>query len=126
MADNLSAPASGASLATRELPDGAHAGKVVVVGADGETLSPATDPALYELACILRRIADGIGQLMPDSAGRLRVAAETLGTLSTITTVTTVATVTNMAQIGGIAANQSMLALTLGNESDLRRNVVIS
>lgn len=73
-----------------------------------------------------RRIAEltnRIGFISPDTAGRLRVAAETLGTLSTITTLTTLS---NQANIGGYAANQQMIALTLGNESALRRNVVIT
>lgn len=84
---------------------------------------------LEELAIRLSDIADSVGNLMPDVAGRLRVNAEVLGTLATITTVTTVgtvATMTNQANIGGIAANQQIIALTQMAEAALRRNIVIS
>ena len=63
---------------------------------------------------------------MPDTAGRIRVAAETLGTLSTITTVTTVGTVTNQSQVGGYAANMQMIYMSQMAEMALRQNVVIS
>jgi hypothetical protein len=89
--------------------------------------------ALLQEVCIrLCDIADSVGNLMPDVAGRLRVAAETVANISTITTVTTVSTVTtigsltNQAQIGGYAANQHIIALTQMAEGDLRRNIVIS
>ena len=78
---------------------------------------------LREIARRLAVLADAIGVLSPDSAGRLRVAAETLGTL---TTVTTVSTVTNMAQIGGQPANNFVPVVALLGEGDLRRNIVIS
>lgn len=84
------------------------------------------EATLLEIARRLAVLADAIGVLSPDSAGRLRVAAETLGTLSTITTVTTVSTVTNMAQIGGANANQFIPVIALLGEGDLRRNIVIS
>jgi hypothetical protein len=46
--------------------------------------------------------------------------------MGTVSTVSTVSSMTNQAQIGGLAANQQMIALTLGNEADLRRNIVIT
>ncbi len=88
---------------------------------DFEPFAGMTQEAtLLEIARRLAVLADAIGVLSPDSAGRLRVAAETLGTLSTITTVT------NMAQIGGSAANQFIPITALLGEGDLRRNIVIS
>ena len=78
---------------------------------------------LEELAIRLADIADSVGNLMPDTAGRLRVAAETVANIATITTVTTVGTVTNQAQIGGLAANQQIIALTQMAESALRVNI---
>jgi hypothetical protein len=98
----------------------------------------AQEATLAELTAALHNLASVIEFLSPDAAGRLRVAAETVANIATITTVTTVSTVTtvgtvttigtltNQTQIGGLAANQQMIALTLGNEADLRRNIVIS
>lgn len=71
---------------------------------------------LQELAIRLADIADSVGNLMPDSAGRLRVTAEVVATHA----------VTNMAQVGGYAANQQIIAQTQMNEFCLRQNVVIS
>ena len=94
-----------------------------------ELTAAAVTELLQEVCVRLSDIADSVGNLMPDTAGRIRVAAETLGTLSTITTVTTVGTVTTMANqtnIGGFAANQHIMALTQMAEQALRQNVVIS
>jgi len=81
---------------------------------------------LQELAVRLSDIADSLGVLSPDIAGRLRVTAEVVANIATITTVTTVGTVTNQASIGGIAANQQIVALTQMAEASLRQNIVIS
>ena len=81
---------------------------------------------LQELAYRLSDIADSVGVLMPDVAGRLRVTAEVVANIATITTVTTVGTMTNQANIGGLAANQHIMALTQMSESSLRQNIVIS
>lgn len=92
--------------------------------------SPASDAKLDSVTDLLREvayrlsdIADSVGNLMPDTSGRIRVAAETLGTLSTITTVSTV---TNQAQMGAMALNAYVATISQMNEGDLRRNVVIS
>jgi hypothetical protein len=81
---------------------------------------------LQELAVRLSDIADSLGNLSPDIAGRLRVTAEVVANIATITTVTTVGTVTNQANIGGYAANQHIMALTQMAEASLRQNIVIS
>jgi hypothetical protein len=81
---------------------------------------------LQELAVRLSDIADSLGNLSPDIAGRLRVTAEVVANIATITTVTTVGTVTNQSNIGGIAANQQIVALTQMAEASLRQNIVIS
>lgn len=81
---------------------------------------------LEEVAFRLSDIADSLGNLSPDIAGRLRVTAEVVANISTITTVTTVGTVTNQTNIGGLAANQHIIALTQMAESNLRQNIVIS
>ena len=81
---------------------------------------------LEEVAFRLSDIADSLGILSPDIAGRLRVTAEVVANIATITTVTTVATVSNQTNIGGLAANQHIMALTQMNEFGLRQNIVIS
>ena len=87
---------------------------------------------LEEVAFRLSDIADSLGNLSPDVAGRLRVTAEVVANIATITTVTTVSTVTtlgtmtNQTNIGGLAANQHIIALTQMAESNLRQNIVIS
>lgn len=78
---------------------------------------------LEEVAFRLSDIADSLGNLSPDIAGRLRVTAEVVANIATITTV---ATVSNQTNIGGLAANQHILALTQMAEASLRQNIVIS
>lgn len=78
---------------------------------------------LEEVAFRLSDIADSLGNLSPDIAGRLRVTAEVVANIATITTV---ATVSNQTNIGGLAANQHIMALTQMNEFGLRQNIVIS
>lgn len=94
---------------------------------------------MKEAVLALHEAAGALQSFSADTAGRLRVTLEsgsatnaalasvgTITTLTTVSTVTTIGTVTNQAQIGGLAANQAMIALTLGSESDLRRNIVIT
>lgn len=84
---------------------------------------------LEEVAFRLSDIADSLGNLSPDIAGRLRVTAEVVANIATITTVgtvTTLGTMTNQTNIGGLAANQHIMALTQMNEFGLRQNIVIS
>lgn len=99
-------------------------------------IEPFAGMAQEETLAILQnaivRLIDNIGVLSPDVAGRLRVVLDTGSSISTITTVngvttvTTVTQVTNLAQMGGLAMNQALIALQIGNEADLRRNIVIS
>ncbi len=81
---------------------------------------------LEEVAFRLSDIADSLGNLSPDIAGRLRVTAEVVANINTINTVTAVSTVSNQTNIGGLAANQHIMALTQMNEFGLRQNIVIS
>ena len=128
MADNITGTNfSGASvtLATKELPDSAHATKAAIVSGDGSVQDLS---ALLQEVCIrLADIADSVGNLMPDAAGRLRVTAEVVASHAvTLASLATVGTVTNQTQVGGLAANQQIIALTQMAEQALRQNVVIS
>jgi hypothetical protein len=78
---------------------------------------------LSELLVQMMQLADNLGFLSPDTAGRLRVVTETA---VTVTGTIIASSLTNQAQMGGYAANQQIIALTLGNEADLRRNIIIS
>ena len=78
---------------------------------------------LEEIAARLTDIGDSVGNLSPDIAGRLRVTAEVVANIATITTVTTVG---NQTSIGGLFANQQIIALTQMAERGLRDNIVIS
>ena len=125
MADNITGTNfSGASvtLATKELPDNAHATKAAIVDDTGTVQDLS---AILQEVCIrLADIADSVGNLMPDAAGRLRVTAEVVA--SHAVTLSTLATLTNLAQVGGYAANQQIIAQTQMNEFCLRQNIVIS
>jgi len=87
------------------------------------TLQSVTE-LLNEVAIRLCDIADSIGNLSPDAAGRLRVALE-VGSAATAT-LGAVSSVNNLPTIGTLAANQHIIALTQMAEGDLRRNIVIT
>ena len=100
----------------------------------------AQDSKIDELLLQIMLLVDALSFLSPDVLGRLRVNVETgviatmptttvTGTLTGVTTVSTVSSVTavaNQTNMGGLATNQHMIALTLMTEADLRRNIVIS
>jgi hypothetical protein len=152
MADNLTALANTGTgtdvLATDEI-GGVHFPRSKLVhGADGvndgdvstDNPLPVADGSLAAVIALLNEmcirmsdVADSVGNLSPDAAGRLRVTADvvathavTLASLATVTTVTTVTSLTNMASVGGYAANQQIIAQTQMAELQLRQNIVIS
>lgn len=103
---------------------------------DGANPLPVADPGLTAVIALLNElcvriadVADSVGNLTNDTGGRLRVNAEIVAahavTLAS-TAVTTVTTLTNMAQVGGYAANQQIVAQTQMAEAQLRQNIVIS
>jgi hypothetical protein len=71
----------------------------------------------------------GLGQAMPDTAARLRVAVDAISaslTLATVTTVTTVATMTNQTQVGGFAATEQIPSLMRLGADSMRRNISVT
>jgi hypothetical protein len=74
----------------------------------------------------------GLGQTMPDTAARLRIALEsisanlTLATITSVTTVSTVSTVSNQTQIGGFLANDQIPSLMKMSADSLRRNITVT
>lgn len=96
-------------------------------GAATEATLDALSALLQEVCIRLADVADSVGNLTPDAAGRLRVTAEVVASHAvTLASLATVTTLTNMAQVGGYAANQQIIAQTQMNEFCLRQNVVIS
>lgn len=146
MADNLTALANTGTgtdvLATDEI-GGVHYPRTKVgFGVDGSYVdASATDPlpvmAYGELVEAIEalRIAvqaltrSGLGQAMPDTAARLRVAVDAISaslTLATVTTVTTVGTMTNQTQVGGFAATEQIPSLMRLGADSMRRNISVT
>jgi hypothetical protein len=75
------------------------------------------------------RLAGTQGTMLPDVAGRMRVAVDAITaglTLATITTVTTVSTVSNQTQIGAYQAADQIPALMRLAADSLRRNISVT
>ena len=73
----------------------------------------------------------GLGQSMPDTAGRLRVAAEqpTASALNATVTLSggqTLATLTNQTQIGGLAATEQIPSLMRLGADASRQNIIVT
>jgi hypothetical protein len=117
---------SGTDQLAVETIDGKLAGVVRTSDDAGLGKEIATQATLEEIAFAIHRLASVLEFLNPDGAGRLRVLTDGGSSVGTVNTVLTVNTMTNQTQIGGIAANQQIIALTLGNEADLCRNIVIT
>lgn len=117
---------SGTDQLAVETIDGKLAGVVRTSDDAGLGKEIATQATLEETAFAIHHLASVLEFLNPDAAGRLRVLTDASSAVGQVNSVLTLNTMTNQAQIGGIAANQQMIALTLGNEADLRRNIVIT
>jgi hypothetical protein len=144
MADNVGyTPGSGASIAADDIggnlfqrvklvhgADGINAGDVSV--SNGLPVEPIGE--LVESIEALRMAVQaltrtGIGQAMPDTAARLRVAIDAITaslTLATITTVSTVSSVTNQTQMGGFASQDQIPALMRMAADSARRNISVT
>jgi hypothetical protein len=105
-------PVSAASL---PLPTGA---------ASQESVAELVD-AIQALRMAVQALNRSIGQMMPDTANRMRVNVEA-GTLPTVTTVGTVSTMTNQTQIGGLAATEQIPSLMRLGADSARRNILVT
>jgi hypothetical protein len=153
MADNVTLPGTGAVVATDEVNDGAGLRQFQVIkpayGADGSATLVSTSnglpvqavgtfpvdavgeliEAVEALRMTVGRLAGTQGTMLPDVAGRMRVAVDAITaglTLATITTVTTVSTVTNQTQIGAYQAADQVPALMRLAADSLRRNISVT
>jgi hypothetical protein len=85
--------------------------------------------AVEALRMTVGRLAGTQGTMLPDVAGRMRVAVDAITaglTLATITTVTTVSTVSNQTQIGAYQAADQIPALMRLAADSLRRNISVT
>lgn len=77
--------------------------------------------AIQALRMLVDSLTRTVGMAMPDTAGRLRVNAET-----TVISSGTVTTVTGITNIGGLPANQQIPSLMMINANQLRANISVS
>jgi hypothetical protein len=145
MADNVGyTPGTGATVAADEISGVLHQRVKIGVGTDGVAVdvseqNPMPVAAYGELieAIEALRMAvqaltrSGLGQSMPDTAGRLRVLVEQptagnlLGTFN-IAGNQTLATLTNQTQIGGLAATEQIPSLMRLGADASRNNIIVT
>ena len=84
--------------------------------------------AIEAMRFAMQSLTRSIGQMLPDTANRMRVNIEagTLPTVTTVGTVTTMATLTNQTQIGGLAATEQIPSLMRLGADSLRRNISVT
>jgi hypothetical protein len=145
MADNVGyTPGTGATVAADEISGVLHQRVKIGVGSDGVAVdvsegNPMPVAAYGELieAIEALRMAvqaltrSGLGQSMPDTAGRLRVLVEqpTAGNLQgtfSIASGQTLATLTNQTQIGGLAATEQIPSLMRLGADASRNNIIVT
>jgi hypothetical protein len=136
-------PGSGANVAT-DLDGGAHHQKALIEHLQEGVPTPASqaDPvpmalygeaieALEAMRMAIQALTRTMGQAMPDTAGRLRVLAESPAANNFFATVSlqggqTLASLTNQTQIGGLPATEQIPSLMRLGADSLRRNITVS
>ena len=166
MADNIGyTPGSGATIAADEIGGVLYQRMKIGIGADGTATDistanpmPITAPnalgvsatgaltttetgelveAIEALRMAVQSLNRTVGQVLPDSTGRMRTVVEsgsnvaitslpTLSTVTTVGTVTTVATTSNQTSMGGIIAVDQIPALMCMAAQGLRRNITVT
>lgn len=81
--------------------------------------------AIEAMRTAIQSLNRTVGQMLPDTAARMRVNVEA-GTLPTVSTVTTVATLTNQINIGGLSATEQIPSLMRLGADSMRRNISVS
>lgn len=148
MADNVGyTPGTGATVAADEIAGILHQRVKIGVGGDGVAVdvsqeNPMPVVAYGELVEAIEALRmavqsltrSGLGQSMPDTAGRLRVLAEqpTASALNaTISlaggqTLATLSTLTNITQIGGLSATEGIPSLMRLGADASRQNIIVT
>jgi hypothetical protein len=143
MADNLFLNTGGGPNKARTLDRGSdvhtQVAQIDIGGSAGELLVNSDTPlpvaaygelieAIEAMRFAVQSLTRSIGQMLPDTANRMRVNIEagTLPTVTTVGTVTTVATMTNQTLIGGLAATEQIPSLMRLGADSLRRNISVT
>ena len=154
MADNIGyTPGTGATVAADEIGGVLYQRMKIGIGADGTATDlstanpmPITAPnalgvsatgelveAIENLRMAIQSLTRSVGQVLPDTANRMRVNVETgslnvgsITTLPTLTTVTTVGTLSNQTLIGAIAAQEQVNGIVCIAAQGLRRNITVT
>jgi len=95
-------------------------GNPVPVAAYGELIE-----AIEAMRIATQSLTRTMGQMLPDTAARMRVNVET-GTLSTVGTLTALTSLINQVQIGGLAATEHVPSLMRLGADSARRNITTS
>jgi hypothetical protein len=146
MADNLFLNTGGGPNKARTLDRGSdvhtQVAQIDIGGSAGELLVNSDTPlpvaaygelieAIEAMRFAVQSLTRSIGQMLPDTANRMRVNIEagtlpTVTTVGTVSTVTTMATLTNQTQIGGLAATEQIPSLMRLGAASLRRNISVT
>lgn len=144
MADNVGyTPGVGATVAADEIAGVLHQRVKIGVGGDGVAVDVSQEnpmpvvaygelvEAIEAMRMAIQSLTRTIGQSMPDTAGRLRVAAEqpTASALNATVTLSggqTLATLTNQTQIGGLAATEQIPSLMRLGADASRQNIIVT
>jgi hypothetical protein len=148
MADNVGyTPGTGATVAADEIAGVLHQRVKIGVGGDGVAVdvsqeNPMPVVAYGELVEAIEALRmavqsltrSGLGQSMPDTAGRLRVLAENPtasafnATISLAggQTLATLSTLTNITQIGGLSATEGIPSLMRLGADASRKNIIVT
>lgn len=80
--------------------------------------------AIQAMRMCVQSLDRSIGQMYPDTLGRMRVAIDAFNVA--LATVTTVSTLSNQSQLGGNAANDQIPALMHMQADGLRRSISVT
>lgn len=89
-----------------------------------ETTQAETAGSLSEISFWLQQLNAKSGYT--DTAGRLRVALDSISGSLTLGTITTVSTLTNQGSVGGYAANDQLPTMMRIAANGLRANIAVS
>lgn len=78
---------------------------------------------IESLRMAIQALTRTIGMSSVDTAGRLRVAAETVANIGTVTNLTNLTNLTTLNQFAGYASNDTMRAFMQTSSDNLRNNI---
>ena len=145
MADNVGyTPGTGATVAADEIAGVLHQRVKIGVGGDGVAVDVSQEnpmpvvaygeliEAIEALRMAVQSLTrSGLGQSMPDTAGRLRVLAENPTASAFNATMSlaggqTLATLSNQTQVGGLTATEQIPSLMRLGADASRQNIIVT